>query len=298
MSALILTDELGPLGRRRVRIATIVSLLVIAGMVALALTRLGANGQLEPELYTDLFQWPVWRRLLTAFWRFNLSTASAAMVLSLSLGLMLALGRLAPSGLVNRPVGLFVEFFRAVPVLLFIFLARFGLPDYGIVLDNFWYVVIALTAYHSAVLAEIYRAGILSLSRGQSEAALSLGMTYWQSMRLVIVPQAVRRMLPAIVSQLVTIIKDTTLAYIIGVPDMLREGRRIGEFLGNRLQTLTLVALIFILVNWLLSRTATTLERRARRRYGAASIEVAGGPEDLMATEEEAGMAEDAAGTR
>lgn len=288
MSAVLTTDELGPRGRRKVRIATAASLALIAAVAALAAMRLAQEGQFEPELYTELFQAAVWRRLLTALLRYNLAVASLAMALSLVIGLVLALGRLSRSAIINRPLGAFVEFFRAVPVLLFIFLANYGLPDYGIDLGTYGFVVVALTAYHSSVLAEIYRAGILSLPRGQTEAALSIGMTYWQMMLLVIVPQAVRRMTPAIVSQLITLIKDTTLAYIIGFSEMLREGQRIAELLDNRLQTLLLVALIFIAINYALSRFASWLEARQSRRYGKGETTVPGGPEDLAVTEQQA----------
>lgn len=290
MSAVFATDELGPRGRRRVRAATAVSLLAIVAMIAVALGRLAEQGQLEAELYTDLVAWPVARRLLwNGLILFNLRVAVLAMVLSLVIGLGLALGRLALSRAVHWPVGAFVEFFRSIPVLLFIFLIAFGMPRYGVDLGVFGFVVIALTCYHSAVLAEVFRAGILSLPRGQSEAATSLGMTYWQSMGRVVVPQAVRRMTPAIVSQLVTILKDTTLGYIVGrgYRDALRHGQQIAEFLDNRLQTLTLVAIIFILVCLLLSRVASRLESRQRRRFGAGSLRVEGGPEDLMTTEEQ-----------
>lgn len=286
MSNVLVTDELGPRGRRRLRFVTVAASLFLAALIAVALTRLAAEGQLEAELYTELAQGIVFERLLLAFVRYNLAVALTAMGLSLAIGLLLALGRLSRSAAVSRPVGAFVEFFRSVPVLLFIFLAYFGLPEFGIDLGRFGFVVVALTAYHSAVLAEIYRAGILSLSRGQSEAAYSIGMTYWQSMFLVVLPQAVRRMLPAIVSQLVTLIKDTTLAYIIGTPDMLREGTRIAELLGNRLQTLLLVALIFIAVNYALSRFANWLERRQRRRYGGAVSPAPGTMEDATLIEQ------------
>lgn len=291
MSAVFATDELGPRGKRRVRLATAVSLLLIAGLVAIALLRLASEGQLEASLYTDMIEWPVVRRIL---WEglvlTNLRVAVFAMILSSVIGLALALGRLARSRLVHWPVGAFVEFFRSVPVLLFIFLSYFGLARFGVDIGDFGVIVIALTAYHSAVLAEVFRAGILSLPSGQGEAATSLGMTYWQSMRKVIVPQAVRRMTPAIVSQLVTILKDTTLGYIIGAGfrDALRHGQQIAELLDNRLQTLGVVALAFILVCLALSRLAARLESRQRRRMGASSVRVEGGPEDLMAMDEEA----------
>jgi glutamate transport system permease protein len=283
------TDELGPIGRRRVRIATVASLVALAGVVAVALLRLQAQGQLEAELYTELFQSAVFRRLVwEGFILTNLRTAVVALVLSFVIGLALALARLTPSRIVNQLAGAFVEFFRSVPVLLFIFLITFGLPQFGIDLSRFWFLVIALTCYHSAVLAEVFRAGIVSLPRGQSEAATAIGLRYGQSMRLVIVPQAIRRMTPAIVSQLVTIIKDTTLGYIVGggFSDILRQATQISQFLDNQLQTFSLAMLVVILTCLALSRVAARLEARQRRRFGASSVAVGGGPEDLMATGE------------
>lgn len=291
MSAVFATDELGPRGRARVRLATIISLIAIAGILVVAVLRLAGEGQLEASLYTDMLEAPVWRRILwEGFVLTNLRVAVFAMALSTAIGLGLALGRLARSRLVHWPLGGFVEFFRSVPVLLFIFLTYFGLARFDIDIGDFGTIVIALTAYHSAVLAEVFRAGILSLPSGQGEAATSLGMTYWQSMRKVIVPQAVRRMTPAIVSQLVTILKDTTLGYIIGAgfSDALNQGQQIAELLDNRMQTLGVVAVVFILTCLALSRLAARLESRQRRRMGASSVRVEGGPEDLMALDEDA----------
>ena len=285
MSATAFTDVLGPRTRRRVQMASILSGLVLAALVAVALVRLASRGQLEPELYIDLVQSAVFRRLAEGAWT-TLRMAAVSMLYALVVGGVLALGRVSRNLPVRLGVGAFVEFFRAMPVLLLILFSRFGLPQLGLNFSNFTFVVLALTAYNGAVLAEIFKAGILSLERGQSEAAYAVGLTYRQAMAYVIVPQAVRRMLPAIVSQLVTLLKDTSLAYIIAFPELLRIGRQIAEFLGNRLQTLTLVALIYIVVNYGLNRLAVYLEHRQARRYGG-HIEVAGGPEDLTLTEEE-----------
>jgi glutamate transport system permease protein len=142
--------------------------------------------------------------------------------------------------------------------------------------------VIALTAYNGAVLGEIFRAGILSLERGQSEAAYAVGLTYWQTTLRVIVPQAARRMTPAIVSQLITLLKDTSLGVVIGVQDLLRRGEQVGEFSSSPLQALVVVAALYVVVNLILSRIARRLEVRQRRRYKAGSITVTGGPEDLV----------------
>jgi glutamate transport system permease protein len=143
-------------------------------------------------------------------------------------------------------------------------------------LSLFWYLAIGLIVYNGAVLGEIFRAGILSLDRGQSEAAFALGMGYWQAMLLVVIPQAARRMVPAIVSQLVTLLKDTSLGSVIAFEELLRRGRISGEFFQNTLQSYVVVALMYIAVNFTLSRIARRLEVRQRRRYQAGSISVTG----------------------
>jgi len=284
MSAL-LTDDLGPRGRRRVRIISIAAAVVLAGLVALALVRLGRSGQLEPELYTTLWDRRVFRLLLEGATT-TVRLALTAMIVALPFGLLLALGRISRNRLISAPVTAFVEFFRATPVLLLIFLSFFGLRDFGLDFSQFTFVAIALVLYNSTVLCEIFRAGIQSLDRGQSEASYAIGLTYGQTMSLVVVPQAVRRMLPALVAQLVTLLKDTSLAYIIGLrpPELLRTGRQIAEFLDNRIQTFTLVAIIFILINFSLSRVAAWLERRQARRYGGATTAGAQLPEDVALT--------------
>jgi glutamate transport system permease protein len=126
------------------------------------------------------------------------------------------------------------------------------------------------------VLGEIFRAGILSLERGQSEAASAIGLTYWQSMARVIVPQAARRMIPAIVSQLVTLLKDTSLGAVIIYDELLRRADQTRNFYANPVQVFALAAVAYVIVNFTLSRLARRLEVRQRRRYNASAISVSG----------------------
>jgi glutamate transport system permease protein len=275
----VLGDALGPRARRRVWVASAVAGVLLLVLLAMAGQRLADKGQLDPDQWRPFTEAAVlrflWQGLLN-----TLRAALAAMGLALVVGAFLALGRLARTGPVRWVAGAWVEFFRAVPLLLLIYFAGLGLPKYGIDLPVFWYLVLALVAYNSSVLAEIFRAGILSLDRGQAEAAYAVGLSYWQAMFFVVVPQAVRRMVPAVVSQLVTLLKDTSLGFVITFEELLRRGRINGEFYGNGLQSLTVVALVYIVVNFTLSRTAHRLEVRQRRRYRAGSINVSG-VEDL-----------------
>jgi glutamate transport system permease protein len=198
------------------------------------------------------------------------------------LGGVLALGRISRSLPLRAVARTYVEFFRGFPLLLLIFFTFFALPRAGVQLSRYWSLVLALAAYNGAVLGEIFRAGILSLDRGQREAAVSIGLPYWPMMRIVILPQAFRRMTPTIVSQTVTLLKDTSLGFFIAYEELLRVGQIAGEFGGNALQTLTVVAAMYLVVNFMLSRLARHLEVRQRRRYRAKSIQVAG-VEDLVA---------------
>jgi glutamate transport system permease protein len=283
VTAPVLADALGPRSRQRVAVASVVAGLAIAAVLAGAVNRLADKGQLAADRWEPLTRWEVFRFLLGGLGD-TLKAALLAMALAMVVGAVMALGRLARNAPVRWLAGVYVEFFRAVPLLLLILFAALALPKYGFDLPIFWYLVLALVAYNGAVLGEIFRAGILSLDRGQTEAAYAVGLTYWQTMLTVVVPQAARRMIPAIVSQLVTLLKDTSLGFVIAYEELLRRSRSTGEFFANPLQTVAVVAVMYIVVNFTLSRLARRLELRQRRRYRAGAIEVSG-IEDLTVVE-------------
>lgn len=259
--------------------ASVVSVLAIGAILVVAGNRLADKGQFADNLWRPLRQGSVLKFLLSGL-VLTLKAAAVAMVIAMAIGIVMALARLAQ----NRPLrwvsGTYVEFFRAMPLILLIFFCSFGLRDQGIDISPFQALVLGLSVYNGAVLGEIFRAGVLSLDRGQTEAASALGLGYWQSMGAVILPQAARRMAPAIVSQLVTLLKDTSLGYVINVDDALRRARDTGTFYGNHLQAFALMAVCYIIVNLALSRLAHRLEVRQQRRFGAQRIDV-GGVEDL-----------------
>lgn len=283
MTAALVGDELGPRGRRRVLVGSVVAAVAVAALVVVALRRFAARGQLDAELWSILAEPGVVRFLLGGLAN-TLKAAGAGMVGAGVIGAVMALGRLSRHRPVRWLAGLYVEFFRGFPLLLLILFSAFGLPRLGIRLPLFWYLVLGLAVYNSAVLAEIFRAGILSLDRGQSEAARAIGLTDGQAMRLVVFPQALRRMAPAIVGQLVVLLKDTSLGYFVQYEELLRRAQITGNFDANLLQALLVAAAIYITVNLALSRVARRLEVRQKRRYGG-TIDMAGGPEDLVAVE-------------
>ena len=272
----VLYDHLGPKGRRNVRIGTWIGAGLVLVLIGAALIQLDQTGQLESERWAILFDpstgvpQGLFRALLT-----TLRAALVAMALSMVLGALLAAGRLSDHGWVRTPVGAVVEFFRGVPLLLLILFAYLALPRLGINLNLFWTLVAGLTAYNMAVLGEIFRAGILSVDRGQWEAGFALGLRKSQVMRIVLVPQAVRRMLPAIVSQLVTLLKDTSLGFIIGYFELLRQGRSYVDYFGSRygLQIYVAVAVFYIAVNLALSMFARWLDRRTSRSPKVVAVQ-------------------------
>lgn len=263
MTAPVLAEALGPRAARQVRVASVVAAGLVAAAVAVALVRLADKGQLDAELWRPLTDPPVIGFLLGGLAN-TLRAAVAAMVASLMWGLVLALGRLSPRAPLRWLAGTYIEFFRSVPLVLLVLFCALGLPLYGLDLRALWYLVLALTIYNGAVLAEILRAGVLALDRGQSEAAASIGLGYWPSLFVVVLPQAARRMVPAIASQLITLLKDTSLGAVIPYEELLRRGRITGEYNRAPLQALFAVAVMYIVVNFTLSRLAGRFETRRR----------------------------------
>ncbi len=236
----------------------------------------------------------------------NIELALIALVCSLIAGLALALARLSRNRALRFVAGAWVDVWRNLPVLFVILYLALAMPTswreaYENAVPGFlpevlqtcrvFAALLALVLYNSAVIAEIMRAGILSLDRGQNEAAVALGLTYWQRMRIVILPQGLRRMLPATVSQLITLNKDTTLVYIIAIEEVSRRGRILTgfNFFGGvqapLLQVFLVIGLMFIVTNLALSRLSRRLEIRERERSGTKVKPIAG-LEDQVATAE------------
>ena len=275
MSDAVLYDVQGPQARRRVLIGSVVGAALLLALLAVVVLRLADNGQFDAELYEPFWEQPaLYDRLLEGL-RGTLTAAAYALVLASVLGVLLAFGRLSRSPLLHYPSVAVIELFRALPLLLVILGLFLAWPVVvGDPLEPLYALVIGLTLYNGAVIAEIVRAGISALPKGQSEAAMAIGLGRGQTLRLVLLPQAVRIMLPALISQLVVLLKDTSLGFVISYLELLRSGQRVVQNLDNPLQLFTFIALIYIAINVSLSFLATWIERRQRRRVAtSATIE-------------------------
>jgi glutamate transport system permease protein len=264
----VLYDAPGPRARRRNLLLGVVGVALVLAVAAFVIYRFAVTGQFDP----DVWQWILYKniQLLLADALFNTLRAFAvAAVLALVFGAVFAAGRLSDHRWLSGPATAVVEFFRAVPLLVLIFILYFGVSrGLGINVSAFTALVLGLMLYNGSVLAEIFRAGVVSLPRGQSEAAYALGMRKTQVMTNILLPQALRAMLPTIVSQLVVVLKDTALGFLILYPELLYQARFLGSQvqLGSPiLQVALVVGVIYIAMCLLLAQFAHYLERRTRR---------------------------------
>ncbi len=280
----LLYDVPGPRARARNRMLTAVGALVVAGLAALAVWRLSVNDQLDADRWAVLFdaRTEVPQALLRALGR-TLQVAVIGMVVATVLGALLAIGRLSDRAWISRPVTVIVEFFRAVPLLLLILFSFIFIPAIGTPVSPFAALLLGLVLYNMSVLAEIFRSGILSVARGQWEAGYALGLRKYQLMTTVLLPQAVRRMLPVLIAQLVVLLKDTSLGYIVTYSELLRTARGLVEFFGNTysFQFYVAAAVIYILVNLLISSIARLVERRTRKDRKARAVGPVGLPDEI-----------------
>jgi glutamate transport system permease protein len=286
----VLYDAQGPKARRRTAIGTGVAVLVLIGLAFVVVRRLADRDQFSMEL------WGPWidpsNEAFDAVWGLvgegivnTIKAAAVAMVLSIVLGTLIAVARLSLGKAGRIPLMGVVEILRGLPVVVLIYIAVRVLDDVGLDLSGlpggqvFWGLVIGLTAYNMVIFAEVVRAGVASLPRGQREAALATGLTPGQTMRIVLLPQAFRVMLPAIISQLVVVLKDTSLiTFVANYDELLSQGESIRRNLDNPIQTFFFIALIYIAINYTLSRLAQFIQARQGRASRRAEETTDAGP--------------------
>jgi glutamate transport system permease protein len=271
----VLYDAPGPRTKARYRLYGVMSVVVLAALLAYVLYRFWDTGQFSARKW-EIFQYKAVQEVLLTGLLNTLRAAAVAAVLAVLLGAVLAAARISDHAVVRGPATLFVEFFRAVPLLILIFFFYYATPELGLRVSTFWAVVLGLTLYNGSVLAEIFRAGLLAVPKGQREAAFALGMRKTQVVRLVLLPQAVRAMLPAIISQLVVLLKDTALGFLITYRELLNEARQLAtapQFEFPTIPVALVVAAVYISMCLLLSWIATRLERR----YGRIRVSIADG---------------------
>ncbi|MET7603897.1 amino acid ABC transporter permease [Streptomyces avermitilis] len=267
----VLYDAQGPRAKRRNVLFTVVFLVAAAAVLWWVISSLNDKDQLAWAKWKPFFSGTeAWTTYLWPGLQNTLKAAALSMVIALPLGAVLGIARLSDHRWVRVPVSIVVEFFRAIPVLILMIFGVALYSEYTNVSSDdrpLYAVVTGLVLYNASVLAEIVRAGILSLPKGQSEAAMAVGLRKNQVMRFILLPQAVTVMLPAIVSQLVVIVKDTALGgAVLTFSELLASvGPMSGYYGANTIASFTIVALIYIVINFSLTTFASWLEGRLRR---------------------------------
>ncbi|NUR93814.1 MAG: amino acid ABC transporter permease [Kribbellaceae bacterium] len=282
-SSSVLFDAPGPRSKRIYLGVSVASVVVILLALWFVLAKFHAKGQLTAEKWKPFLTGEIWTQYILPGLAGTLLAAAISVVLAMVVGVLLGVGRLSHQAWVRWPCGVIVDFFRAVPVLLMM-LFMFALYAKYEVFPPERYalaaVVTALTLYNGSVVAELVRSGVHALPKGQNEAAMAIGLTTGKAMRLILLPQAITAMLPAIVGQLVVILKDTALGYIITYEELLRKAEQIGNYKSNLLAAFIVIGAIFVVINYLLTVLAGRVEALMRRRGRSAGGPLTADPTD------------------
>ena len=252
----------GPKTRRRIVIGTIVASLLVLALVAMAVMQFYKTGQLDEKYWSFFLKPSTWLYLGEGFLG-TIKVAVVAGAISLVLGLVLMLGRtsgIRPLAIVSRVI---IDFFRGVPSLLLIYFFFLVIPTYGIRMPSFWMITLPVALAASGVLAEVFRAGVNAVPKGQTEAALSIGLTPGKTMFKIVLPQALRIVVPSLISQLVVVVKDTTVAYVVSYPDLMQNARVLISNYDALVSMYFVVALIYIAINYATNRFSIYLAHRS-----------------------------------
>ncbi|KGH29529.1 amino acid ABC transporter permease [Comamonas testosteroni] len=250
-------------GRQARAVTNVVSAIAAAVLLLLAMAivfRFHSAGQLDAP-YWEFFAWPTTWSFLAKGLLGTLASSAMAAVISLALGLVLLLGRLSRLRLMRWPSIAVIEFLRGTPTLLLIYVCFLVLPSVGIKLSTYWMLTLPIGLSTAAVVAEVYRAGVLAVPRGQTDAARSLGLTEVQVFFFVVFPQALRYIVPALVAQLVIVVKDTTFGYVVTYGELMQNAKVLIANYHSLVPVYLVVAALYCLVNYAISKASQRLGR-------------------------------------
>lgn len=249
-----------PRMRRLTRAASVLAAGLLLALAAALAWRFHAAGQLSARLWQFFAEPSTWIFLGKGLLG-TLASAAMAGLIALGLGLVLMLGRLARTRLLRWPAVALIEFLRGTPTLLLIYVCFLVLPSAGIKLSSYWMLTLPVGLSTAAVVAEVYRAGVLAVPRGQTAAARSLGLGEAQLFFAIVFPQALRYIVPALVAQLVIVVKDTTFGYVVTYGELMQNARVLIANYQALVPVYLVVAVLYCLVNYAISRWSRRLGR-------------------------------------
>lgn len=254
----ILFGAPSPQAQTVIRTASVIAAGALFLLAAGIVFRFHTAGQLQPRFW-EFFAWPTTWTFLAKGLLGTLASAAMAAVIALCLGLVLLMGRMARLRLVRWPSIAVIEFLRGTPTLLLIYVCFLVLPSGGIKLSTYWMLTLPIGLSTAAVVAEVYRAGVLAVPRGQTDAARSLGLTEAKVFFLVVFPQALRYIVPALVAQLVIVVKDTTFGYVVTYGELMQNAKVLIANYHSLVPVYLVVAAIYCLVNYAISKASKRL---------------------------------------
>jgi glutamate transport system permease protein len=256
-----LYEEPGPKARRRIVFFTTISLIVLAVLLAVVIRQFYITGQLQAKYWSLFIRWSTWRFLGKGL-AGTVKVAFTAGLVALAAGFLLMVGRISRYKIARGICTALVEFSRGVPTLLFIYFFFLVAPQFGLKLPAFWKIAAPVAISAAGVVAEVLRSGVNAVPKGQTEAALSLGMRGTSVFLKIVFPQAIRYVIPALISELIIVLKDTTFAYVVNYADLMQNARVLISNYDALLSVYLVVALIYILINYLLHKISVAVAGR------------------------------------
>lgn len=257
----VLYEAPGPRTKKLMYVGTGLSLVVVILFLAGIIRQFYITGQLAPRYWSFFLRPGIWLYLAQGL-RGTITVALVAGTIALVLGMLLMLGRISHIKPLSFACRVITNFFRGIPSLLLIYFFFLVVPQYGIKMSSFWMITLPISLAASAVLAEVFRTGVNAVGAGQKEAAYSLGMRRWQVTRKIVLPQAIRYIIPTLVSQLVVVVKDTTVAYVVSYPDLMQNARVLISNFDALVSVYFTIAVIYILLNYGLHHLSIFIARR------------------------------------
>lgn len=260
----------GPRTRRRVAVFTAIALAGLGFLLFLVVRQFARQGQLEPRYWDFFLKWSTWRYLLSGLLS-TLRAALTAAVIAIGLGFLMMRGKLRKNPVAHWIAVAAIEFTRGVPTLLLIYFFFLVLPRMGLTIGAFWRITLPCAISASGIIAEAFRAGVNAVPNGQTEAALSLGLSNTRTFYQVVFPQAIRFVIPSLISELVIVLKDTTFAYVVSYADLMQNAKVLITSHDSLVSVYLVVAVIYILINYALNKLSDRLARRTRRTAAPAA---------------------------
>ncbi|MBR1586023.1 MAG: amino acid ABC transporter permease [Clostridia bacterium] len=259
-----LYESPGPRAKRRVRFFTLLALIGIAALLYVIIHQFDITGQLGAKYWSFFARYTTWRFLGQGL-LVTVEVALTAALIAFAMGFLLMRGRLSPVLIVRGISTALIEFTRGVPTLLFIYFFFLVVPQMGWKLSAFWKITFPVAISACGVVAEALRSGVNAVPKGQTEAALSLGLTNLRLFYKIVFPQALRYVIPTLIAELVIVLKDTTFAYVVNCADLMQNARVLISNYDALLSIYLVVAVIYILINYLLNKASDRLARRMNR---------------------------------